>query len=245
MGAYRAAIRAALYLRSFPDEVLAPTAEPSAAQEDALRKLAARRGWEVAAVYEDACACASGPRPGFRQLRKAIKRGDVDVVLAWRLDRLAKDQPAAVAFLLLCEQHEVDLATDRDGIDTTTPIGKAAFKLCHALDKMADNLARERVRVGMVRVRRQGRRIGRPRVPVTPDEAAAAVKQHGSIRSAAEALGCSPSLIVLRQREARVRTQLLRDVAMIERDLRASAEGAGAQAGAGTPGGAQAGRGSK
>ena len=116
----------ALYLRVSTDD---QTVEN---QRQALTQACERRGWRVEAEYVDAgISGANGryDRPGFDRLHKAIVRGKFDVVAAWSVDRLGRSLQDLVAFLGELQGAGVDLYLDRQGIDTSTPAGKALFQM--------------------------------------------------------------------------------------------------------------------
>jgi DNA invertase Pin-like site-specific DNA recombinase len=69
------------------------------AQREACVVLAGQRGWAVLAERFDdtlGSGLAAG-RPGLTKLRARVRRGDIDVVLVWRPDRLTRDLSEALA----------------------------------------------------------------------------------------------------------------------------------------------------
>jgi DNA invertase Pin-like site-specific DNA recombinase len=81
--------RAALYLR------VSTIDQTTANQERELRQVAERAGWEVDKVYKDHGISGSkgrDKRPAFDALHKAAARREIDVVMAWSVDRF---RPAA------------------------------------------------------------------------------------------------------------------------------------------------------
>ena len=82
--------------------------------------------------------------------------------MAWSVDRLGRSLQDLVNFL--CELHalKVDLFLKTQGIDTTTPSGKAMFGMLSVFADFERSIIQERVRAGLVRARREGKRLGRP-----------------------------------------------------------------------------------
>ena len=82
------------------------------------------RGWQVLEVIEDMGESAfdrtdDDARPGYGRLLELVRAGGVDVVLAWRPDRLWRDPIEAAVFLRDCHRHGVQLVSsvtegDRD-----------------------------------------------------------------------------------------------------------------------------------
>jgi DNA invertase Pin-like site-specific DNA recombinase len=58
-----------------------------------------------------------------------VVRHQFDVVAAWSVDRLGRSLQDLVAFLGELQGAGVDLYLDRQGIDTSTPAGKALFQM--------------------------------------------------------------------------------------------------------------------
>ena len=65
---------------------------------------------------------------------------------------------------VLQELHakHVDLYLHQQGIDTTTPSGRAMFQMMGVFAEFERSMIRERVMVGLARARADGTRLGRP-----------------------------------------------------------------------------------
>jgi DNA invertase Pin-like site-specific DNA recombinase len=98
----------------------------------ALRRVAERAGWQVVEEYVDhgiSGAKGRDKRPAFDRLMKDATRRRFQVVMAWSVDRLGRSLQDLVAFLGEVHAQGVDLYLDRQGVDTTTPGGKALFQM--------------------------------------------------------------------------------------------------------------------
>ncbi len=129
-----------------------------------------RHGWEVAATYTDegvSGARARDGRPGFDALCGAVARREVDVVAAWSVDRLGRSLQDLVAFLGELQAKGVDLYLHVQGLDTSTPAGRAMFQMLGVFSEFERAMIQERVRAGLARARASGKRLGRPPV-LTP-----------------------------------------------------------------------------
>jgi DNA invertase Pin-like site-specific DNA recombinase len=62
-----------------------------------------------------------------------------------------------VAFL-----DDIDLYLHQQGVDTTTPGGKALFGMMGVFAEFERSMIQERVRAGLKRARSEGKRLGRP-----------------------------------------------------------------------------------
>ncbi len=136
--------------------------------ENQLRELevvAERHDWEVVATYTDeGVSGAKGRerRPGFDALCGAVARREVDVVAAWSVDRLGRSLQDLVAFLGELQAKGVDLYLHVQGLDTSTPAGRAMFQMLGVFSEFERAMIQERVRAGLARARASGKRLGRP-----------------------------------------------------------------------------------
>jgi DNA invertase Pin-like site-specific DNA recombinase len=55
-------------------------------------------------------------------------RRQFDLLMAWSVDRLGRSLQDLVAFLSELRALRIDLFLHQQGLDTTTPAGKACFK---------------------------------------------------------------------------------------------------------------------
>src|SRR4051812_10495518 len=62
-------------------------------QDAACRRFAADHGWEIAGIYREVFTGAElFDRPQLGRLRESVRAGEADVVLAYALDRLSRNQ---------------------------------------------------------------------------------------------------------------------------------------------------------
>jgi DNA invertase Pin-like site-specific DNA recombinase len=132
-----------------------------------LRSWADANGHRVVGEYvEDPASGAKGRdrRPRLDAMLKAAERGQLDVVAVVSLDRLGRSLTHLVQIGELLRGLGVDLFVQRQGIDTTTPVGRLMFGMTAAFAEFERELIRERTVAGLARARRQGKHIGRPRL---------------------------------------------------------------------------------
>jgi DNA invertase Pin-like site-specific DNA recombinase len=155
--------RAVLYLRVSTIE------QTTANQERELREVASRMGCEIVHVYKDhgiSGAKGRDKRPAFdRMCRDATKR-QFDMVMAWSVDRLGRSLQDLVGFLSELHALRIDLFLHQQGLDTTTPAGKALFQMMGVFAEFERSMIQERVRAGLARAKSEGKKLGRP--PIDP-----------------------------------------------------------------------------
>ena len=162
--------RVAFYLRVSTSE------QTTANQRRELDEVAARAGWNVVAVWEDAGVSGSKGRrhrPGYDALLKAVTRREVDLVAAWSVDRIGRSMPELVAFLVELQARGADLYLHQQALDTSTPGGRAMFQMMGVFAEFERAMIRERVKAGLARAKASGKRLGRPTIG---DELAAKVR---------------------------------------------------------------------
>jgi DNA invertase Pin-like site-specific DNA recombinase len=173
-------MKAAIYLRVSSKE------QTTANQRLELEAAAARLGHEVVEIYEDAgISGANGRdrRPAFDRLLKAATRREFEVIMAWSVDRLGRSVQDLVGFLAEIHARDVGLYLHQQGLDTTTPAGKAMFQMMGVFAEFERAMLVERVNAGLARARakgtKSGKAIGRPSLPEGTREAIQAAHRAG------------------------------------------------------------------
>ncbi len=139
------------------------TDQTTEGQLDALRAFAAARGWEATEYVDHGVSGAKESRPALNAMLVAVRKRKVDVVACVKLDRLARSVRHLVTLSLEFEALGVHLVVLDQAIDTTTPTGRLLFHVLASIAEFERDLIRERVKAGMVRAKRGGKRLGRPR----------------------------------------------------------------------------------
>ena len=83
--------------------------------------------------------------------------------MAWSVDRLGRSLQDLIGFLAEIHALRVDLYLHQQGIDTTTPAGKALFQMMGVFAEFERAMIQERVRAGLARARANGKVLGRPK----------------------------------------------------------------------------------
>jgi DNA invertase Pin-like site-specific DNA recombinase len=187
--------RAAIYVRVSTDEQSVEN------QEAELRATAERMGHEIVAVYRDkgfSGAKGRNGRPGFNAMHRDAARRRFDMVMAWSVDRLGRSLQDLVAFLSELHALKIELYLHQQGLDTTTPAGKAMFQMMGVIAEFERTLIQERVRAGMARAKREGKHVGRP--PIAPEleeriRAALAIPGRPGVRVIARQFGVNPGTV--------------------------------------------------
>ncbi len=162
-------------------------------QLDELRQVATQRDWDVVAEHVDhGLSGGDRDRPALAAALDQARRGRVDLVAVWKLDRLARDIRHLLALVSDLESWGVGLVSLRDAnVDTTSAQGRFSLQILGSVAELERAMARERVVAGLERARRQGKVLGRPRRRLDMRPVKAMLRQGHSIRETARALGVS------------------------------------------------------
>ena len=132
-----------------------------------LRAVAQNHGWKIVEEYVDhgiSGAKGRSQRPEFDRLLKDATRKKFDLIASWSVDRLGRSLQDLVAFLSEIHAKKVDLYLHQQGMDTTTPAGKALFQMMGVFAEFERAMIQERVKAGLERAKAQGKQLGRPMV---------------------------------------------------------------------------------
>jgi DNA invertase Pin-like site-specific DNA recombinase len=136
-----------------------------------LREVATRRGWTVVQEFTDkgiSGAKGRDGRPALDAMLKAATRREFDLVATWAVDRLGRSLQHLVAGLGDLQAAGVGLYLHKQGLDTSTPSGRAMFGMLGVFAEFEREMIRERVTAGVRNAKakgtKSGKAIGRPKV---------------------------------------------------------------------------------
>ncbi|MDR6862175.1 recombinase family protein [Phycicoccus sp. 3266] len=149
------------YVRVSTEEQ-ATEGESLGAQEDALRAEAARRGWDVEVIADEGVSAKSLDRPGMADALGRLDRGEADVLLAVRTDRVSRSVRDVAVLAETAKGQGWHVALLDGFLDTTSP---ASTLMTHVLASVAQferELIGQRTREAMAKRRSNGAHMGRP-----------------------------------------------------------------------------------
>ena len=154
-------VRAAIYLRVSRDD------QTTENQRLVLARVAEHRGWLIVQTYEDqgiSGAKGRDQRPAFDAMLKDAVRRRYDILLVWSIDRLGRSVLHVANALAELDAAGIRLYCDQQGIDSSTPMGRAMIQMASVFGEQERSMLRAKVLAGLDRVRQQGKRLGRPKV---------------------------------------------------------------------------------
>ena len=84
------------------------------------------------------------------------------MVAAWSVDRLGRSLTDLLGVLQELHAKGVDLYLHQQGLDTSTPSGRAMYQMLGVFAEFERAIIRERVMAGLARAKAEGTRLGRP-----------------------------------------------------------------------------------
>jgi len=135
-------------------------------QKAQLKEYCHRRGWtEKVGWFQDAASGMSRNRGALGVMMDEVREGTVDVILTWKIDRLARSLNHLAQLLAEFQTHNVALVCPSQGIDTTesNPCAEFQINILAAVAQFERELIVERVKAGITAAKARGVKLGRPK----------------------------------------------------------------------------------
>jgi len=129
-----------------------------------VRAYCARRGWNDAEEVSDTASGATSKRTGLDALMALVRRGRVEAVVCFKLDRLGRSLAHLAQLISEFQTNRVALICTSQGIDTSAsnPAAQLQLNILCAVAEFEREIIRERVNAGLKAARARGIRLGRP-----------------------------------------------------------------------------------
>lgn len=155
-------MRAAIYVRLSreTDETTSPERQ-RAACEALCEALCEARGWDVIAVEEDIDVSGFSrglDRPGLQRVLTRV--AELDVIVFFKIDRLARSTVDFAEIMRLAEHQSVALASATEPLDLTSSMGRAMAKVIAVFAELESDTIGMRVSSAHEHLRREGHYTG-------------------------------------------------------------------------------------
>ena len=150
--------RAAIYARVSDDKT--GQASSTSQQREACRELIARRGWIAAGEYVDDSITGTGKkhRPRFYAMLEAVRRGEVDAIVARHMDRIARNPRERLTLVEACRENGVIIAlVQGTDMDPTNASGRMVIGVLGEMAEMEIGLKSERHVAALARHAKAGK----------------------------------------------------------------------------------------
>lgn len=182
--------KVAIYIRV---STSSQTVEP---QRLELEAYCQRQGWVVSQTYEDAGISGTKyNRPALQQMLKDASKGKFDVLMVFKIDRLARSTSDLLNILQQLTALGVDFISTTQAIDTTTSMGRMVLTFLGAIAEFERETIVERINIGITRAKAEGVRFGRPRAGFDVNKALEMKRNGQSWNDIAKSTGVSKATI--------------------------------------------------
>jgi DNA invertase Pin-like site-specific DNA recombinase len=114
-------------------------------------------------VFVEKASGAQRDRPELKAALEFMRENGEDVLVVWRLDRLARSLGQLIETVKDLKGRGFGFKSLNDPVDTTTPGGVLVFHIFGAMAEFERSIIRERTLAGLDDARARGRKGGRPR----------------------------------------------------------------------------------
>ena len=165
IAATRARKRCAVYCRVSSDERLDQEFNSIDAQKEAGHAFVASQrseGWiPVADDYDDpGFSGGNTDRPGLKRLMADIERGQIDIVVVYKIDRLTRSLADFSKMVEVFERHGVSFVSVTQQFNTTTSMGRLMLNVLLSFAQFEREVTGERIRDKIAAAKRKGMWMG-------------------------------------------------------------------------------------
>lgn len=120
-------------------------------QEEKLRALCQYKEYEIYNVYKDAGVSAKDMehRPQFQLMLEDMKKGKINYIVAYKLDRVTRSVRDLEELISLLEEYNTYLVCDRDDVNTSTANGRFFVRMLTVLSQLEIEIVSERTKFGL------------------------------------------------------------------------------------------------
>ncbi len=119
-------------------------------QEEQLKALCERKGYEVYKVYADeGISAKNDKRPAYREMLKDVKNGTINVIVAFKMDRLTRSVYDVEKLMTVVDNAGCDIDCLNDSSNTTST-GRLTLRIMTSVSQNEIEKCSERTKFGMV-----------------------------------------------------------------------------------------------
>lgn len=119
--------------------------------------------WITVDEYTDKLSGANASRPGINRLMQDAEDGKINLILATKIDRIARSSLNLANICAKLDKWQVGLKFIEQPIDFTSPEGRLLRTFLGAIAEFELELIHSRTKDGQARARKEGKIIGRPK----------------------------------------------------------------------------------
>ena len=159
--------RCAVYVRKSSEEGLDMSYNSLEAQTDACAAYIASQkheGWiKLPKVYEDGGFSGGNlARPGLQELLTDVGKGQIDIIVVYKIDRLTRSLTDFAKLNDLLDKHKVSFVAVTQQFNTSTSMGRLTLNVLLSFAQFEREVAGERIRDKFAASKKKGIWMGGP-----------------------------------------------------------------------------------
>ncbi len=163
----RKALRAAIYTRKSSEEGLEQSFNSLDAQRAACEAYVTSQkheGWALIPDHFDDGGFSGGniERPGLQQLMGLVDRGEVDIIVVYKIDRLTRSLMDFAKLAEEFEKHDVSFVSITQSLNTKDSMGRLMLNVLLSFAQFERELTGERIRDKFAASKKRGMWMGGP-----------------------------------------------------------------------------------
>jgi site-specific DNA recombinase len=157
--------RCAIYTRKSTEHNLDLAFNSLDAQREACEayiKSQSHEGWRLLAEHYDdgGLSGASLERPALQQLLEVVRKGSIDIIVVYKVDRLTRSLADFAKLVELFDAHDVSFVSVTQSFNTTTSMGRLTLNVLLSFAQFEREVIGERVRDKIAASKRRGLWMG-------------------------------------------------------------------------------------
>ncbi len=157
--------KCAIYTRKSSEEGLEQEYNSLDAQKDACRayiQSQKAQGWKVHEGQFDDGGISGGTmeRPGLKELLQLVERGDVQVIVVYKIDRLTRSLADFARIVEILDKHNASFVSVTQQFNTTTSMGRLTLNVLLSFAQFEREVTSERIRDKIAASKRKGLWMG-------------------------------------------------------------------------------------
>lgn len=155
-------------------------------------------------VYEEKASAKGVDRVALQKMMRKVDEGKYKAVVVWKIDRFSRSMRDFVKLFERMQKGECGLVAISQGIDTRDggdANSRMVINLMMVFAEWEREMIVERTKLGMQRARREGKKIGRPKIGFDIVKAYAMWVKGRSVERVAKKMGVSKSVMGRRLKE--------------------------------------------
>ena len=140
-------------------------------QEEKLKEYCKFKEYEIYKIYKDAGISAKNDkRPAYQEMMQDVKDGKINVIVAFKLDRITRSVFDIEKLMKFVNDYECDIDCMADESNTTTSNGRMVMRIMTSVSQNEIEKCSERTKFGMAGAIKQGHIPNKAPLGYTRDE---------------------------------------------------------------------------